>query len=218
MSRTDDIMDSGQGGRPSEATLNAGNVLVLDVSDPMSSSGLMQDKKENPVVDASMTDMGPELEGADARSNDIGIGLGGVGKDVDQVLRLLGREKELTNRAPASKVTIVPESHGVATERSRGVPGNKEGLGSGSKKKGVGSSSTILNSSTQQNQIGELTDVASTGTLVKEPSVLNAEKHTVVRVDPMGEGREARSSKGRVLPASIRGVLMTLGLTVALSC
>ncbi|KAK8540065.1 hypothetical protein V6N12_046358 [Hibiscus sabdariffa] len=180
MSRTDDIMDSGQGGRPSEATLNAGNVLVLDVSDPMSSSGLMQDKKENPVVDASMTDMGPELEGADARSNDIGIGLGGVVnrrrrngtiQNNSRVKGGLSKTKDamgsrylvLVEEKDLDEVTIVPESHGVATERSRGVPGNKEGLGSGSKKKGVGSSSTILNSSTQQNQIGELTDVASTG-------------------------------------------------------
>ncbi|KAL4362103.1 hypothetical protein GQ457_04G027190 [Hibiscus cannabinus] len=51
-----------------------------------------------------------------------------------------------------------------------------------------------------------VTDVASSGTLVKELSVLNADKHIVVRVDPMGEGHETRNSKGRMLPASIRGL------------
>ncbi|KAK8516810.1 hypothetical protein V6N12_049522 [Hibiscus sabdariffa] len=123
-----------------------------------------------------------------------------------QGVRLLSREKELARNLIASEIVIVEDSHGATKEMSRTAFGIKEGLASGLEKNDVGNSSSVRNSTTCHNLIIEVSDVPSTGKLVKEPSVLNADKHTAVRVDIMGEGRETRSLKGRVLPASIRGV------------
>ncbi|KAK8563365.1 hypothetical protein V6N12_035513 [Hibiscus sabdariffa] len=86
-----------------------------------------------------------------------------VRNDESPGLRLLGREKSLAHSAPASEAMIVTKSHGVTTDQTRSVPGNKEGLGSGSKKKARGDSSTVLISTARQSRTCEITDVASTG-------------------------------------------------------
>ncbi|KAK9045352.1 hypothetical protein V6N11_059236 [Hibiscus sabdariffa] len=78
MSNTDDIMVSGQGGRPPEVTSNDGNVLIIDDFEPRSSLALLQGSKEDPVVDTSMSDIGPLLEGDVARNDVTGTGSGGV--------------------------------------------------------------------------------------------------------------------------------------------
>ncbi|KAK8667537.1 hypothetical protein V6N13_007686 [Hibiscus sabdariffa] len=92
-----------------------------------------------------------------------------VRNDESPGLRLLGREKSLAHSAPASEAMIVTKSHGVTTDQTRSVPGNKEGLGSGSKKKARGDSSTVLISTARQSRTCEITDVASTGTLLESP-------------------------------------------------
>ncbi|KAK8502443.1 hypothetical protein V6N13_130507 [Hibiscus sabdariffa] len=78
LSRTDGVLDVCQGGRPSEAIISAGNAIVLDNSVPVFSSAPVQETNEDPVVDASMTDMGPMSKGVALRNIAIGTGLGGV--------------------------------------------------------------------------------------------------------------------------------------------
>ncbi|KAL4366196.1 hypothetical protein GQ457_05G015820 [Hibiscus cannabinus] len=131
-------------------------------------------------------------------------------EDENQGLRVLEREKELSHTGHVSDSPVVAESHGVAMDRPRSSQGGKEGAGMGFKKAAAESSSTVLHSKVRQSQVDMVTDIASSGTLVKEPSVLNGDKHTVVRVESTGDGRETHQSKGRVLPATIRG-LATVG-------
>ncbi|KAK8563361.1 hypothetical protein V6N12_035509 [Hibiscus sabdariffa] len=209
MSRTDGVVDSSQGGRPPEATINASNVVFLDDSASMSSPVLMQWNTKISFKDTLLGRSGtptsvstiPELD----VENNLGV-KGGLSKtkgamgsrylvlveelgveegrlepvrnDESQGLRLLGREKGLAHSAPASQAMIVTKLHGVTTDRTRSVPGNKEGLGSGSKKKARGDSSTVLISTARQSRTGEITDAASTGTIVREPSILNVGKYT----------------------------------------
>ncbi|KAK8667538.1 hypothetical protein V6N13_007687 [Hibiscus sabdariffa] len=241
MSRTDGVVDSSQGGRPPEATINASNVRGLrreTILFKLVRGGvpnlLPGQRQWNTKISFKDTLLGrsgtptsvstiPELD-VEVLDEDVHIGVnnlgvkGGLSKtkgamgsrylvlveelgveegrlepvrnDESQGLRLLGREKGLAHSAPASQAMIVTKLHGVTTDRTRSVPGNKEGLGSGSKKKARGDSSTVLISTARQSRTGEITDAASTGTIVREPSILNVGKYTVVRVDPMGEGHE----------------------------
>ncbi|KAL4273588.1 hypothetical protein GQ457_13G013000 [Hibiscus cannabinus] len=103
-------------------------------------------------------------------------------------------------------VVLDREDANQAIDRPRSSQGGKEGAGLGFKKAAVASSSMVIHSEVRRSQGDMVTDVASSDAVVKEASILNGDKHTVVRVESMGEGRETRQSKGRVLPATIRGL------------
>ncbi|KAL4320218.1 hypothetical protein GQ457_18G015180 [Hibiscus cannabinus] len=130
-----------------------------------------------------------------------------VGKeDENRDIRVLAKEKVVLQTSAASVIPIVPESQGATMDRPRSSQGDKVDGGLVLREVVAGSSSTAVHSMARHNQVVVVTDVASIGTLVKEPSTLNSDKHDVVRVDSMGEGRETRQSKGRVLPATVRGL------------